>query len=117
MPSHGQCAGQPSDWRPCPARLALGLTPSHVAPQWVRLLDVEDATEIEAGLCDARVVVVPGRLCHPRAADPAFKCPYVRIAFAHPPAEQLKEGVRRLASVLRERRRSLRQEQPPSSGM
>jgi hypothetical protein len=43
------------------------------APQWLRLLDVEDATDIEEGLREARVVVVPGRLCHPRGADPAFK--------------------------------------------
>jgi DNA-binding transcriptional MocR family regulator len=35
----------------------------------------------------------------------------VRIAFAHPPAEQLEDGVRRLASVLRAVRRQQRQQQ------
>ena len=39
----------------------------------MRLLDVEDATDILDALREVRVVVVPGRLCHPHANDPNFR--------------------------------------------
>lgn len=108
----------------------------------MRLLGVEEASELLPALRAARVVVVPGRICHPRSADPSFRCgaaqlrwggcdtqqawlaavaslqiafqlgqlcfaaarrcPYVRLAFSHPPAESLEEGVRRLGAVLRQ---------------
>ena len=29
------------------------------------------------------------------------RCPYLRLSFANPPPEELEEGVRRLAAVLR----------------
>ena len=41
--------------------------------QWVRLLGVEEAAEVMDALREERVVMVPGRICHPRAADPTFK--------------------------------------------
>jgi hypothetical protein len=53
---------------PLPLGLALACL------QWVRLLGVEEGSDILASLRDERVVVVPGRICHPRAADPAFRC-------------------------------------------
>lgn len=37
------------------------------------MLGVEDASDIQEELREARVVVVPGRACHPRASDPSFR--------------------------------------------
>ncbi|EFN56794.1 hypothetical protein CHLNCDRAFT_144288 [Chlorella variabilis] len=67
---------------------------------WLRLLGVEDASDIQEELREARVVVVPGRACHPRASDPSFRCPFVRVSFSHLPPEELEEGMRRLGAVL-----------------
>lgn len=45
-----------------------------VSVQWVRLLCVDDATDLLEAMLEARVVVVPGRVCHPLGNDPNFKC-------------------------------------------
>jgi len=41
--------------------------------QWVRLLDVEEASEVLDALQDERVVVLPGRCCSPLANSPDFR--------------------------------------------
>lgn len=48
-----------------------------------------------------QVVVVPGRIFHVRGRDPAFKCPFVRLAFCNVSDENLREGARRFGQVLR----------------
>lgn len=68
---------------------------------WLRLVGVRDATELAPALRAAGVSLVPGRVLSPRAGDPAFFCPYVRVSFSHAPPEALREGMRRLARVLR----------------
>ncbi|GAB4818408.1 hypothetical protein N2152v2_005454 [Parachlorella kessleri] len=40
---------------------------------WAKLLGVEDAYDILPQLREAQVVVVPGRIAHPRVHDPQFK--------------------------------------------
>ncbi|KAI3427091.1 hypothetical protein D9Q98_007030 [Chlorella vulgaris] len=68
---------------------------------WVRLLGVDDATDLLEAMLEAKVVVVPGRVCHPRGTDPTFKCPYIRVSFANPSAAECTEGILRLGTVLR----------------
>jgi hypothetical protein len=48
-----------------------------------------------------QVVVVPGRIFHVEGSDPAFKCPYARLAFCNVSDENLWEGAKRLGAVLR----------------
>lgn len=48
-----------------------------------------------------RPAIPRGACLRPHSAAPR-RCPYVRLAFAHPPAEALEEGVRRLGAVLRQ---------------
>jgi kynurenine/2-aminoadipate aminotransferase len=69
---------------------------------WLRLLTVEDCTEIWEALKAAKVVVLPGRAMHCRSGDPTFRSPYCRISFSNSSAADLDEGMRRLGQVLRE---------------
>ena len=151
----------PACLRACCLLTGMPLHPALPCLQWVRLLGVEEGSDILAALRDERVVVVPGRICHHRAADPDFRCarvwkppaghaaclsprclqspvkrgveaqrrhftlmdvwlaldlpvccrcPYLRLSFATPPPEELEEGVRRLAAVLRRLRQGREQQ-------
>ncbi|PSC75895.1 B Chain Kynurenine Aminotransferase Ii Inhibitor [Micractinium conductrix] len=80
---------------------------------WVRLLGVDESSQVLDALQAERVVCVAGRICHPRAADPAFRCPYLRLSFSHPPAERLEEGVRRVGVALRRLAQEPRRPPPP----
>ncbi|GAB4823401.1 hypothetical protein N2152v2_010447 [Parachlorella kessleri] len=93
---------------PFPARarreltgLAEWATPTGGMFLWVRLLGVKDAYEVWGELQRHKLVVLPGRVMHARASDPDFHSPYVRISFSHAPEDQIREGMRRLAQVLR----------------
>jgi len=67
---------------------------------WLRVLDVEDTEALMAQLETHKVVLVPGRFfSFHDAPSPCF-----RLCFASAGDEALVEGVRRLASVLREKR-------------
>jgi DNA-binding transcriptional MocR family regulator len=48
-----------------------------------------------------QVVVVPGRIFHVQGLDPAFKCPFARLAFCNQSDANLWEGAKRLGTVLR----------------
>lgn len=83
------------------AGLAEWRTPAAGMFMWLRLLGVQDVSDIWEELVHERVIVVPGRIAHSRAADPHFKCPCVRLSYASASEEELVEGIRRLATVLR----------------
>ncbi|KAK9807681.1 hypothetical protein WJX72_005972 [[Myrmecia] bisecta] len=69
---------------------------------WMRLgAGVTDADQILDLLKEERVVVVPGRIAHCKGPHPGVPCPYVRVSYASAADEDLKEGMRRLANVLR----------------
>eukprot|EP00887_Chlorella_sp_A99_P007988 scaffold12.g7988.t1 len=91
------------------ARRELGGLAKWAAPTagmflWVRLLDVEDAGAVWQELCDAGVVVMPGKPMHWRCEDPTFRSPYIRIAYSHASDDAMAEALRRLGAVLRRRR-------------
>jgi hypothetical protein len=48
-----------------------------------------------------QVVVVPGRIFSVHGRDPAFHCPWVRLAFCNTSDGDLREGAARLGRVLR----------------
>ncbi|EFN55510.1 hypothetical protein CHLNCDRAFT_133915 [Chlorella variabilis] len=84
------------------AGLAEWTVPSAGMFLWLRLLTVEDASEIWGALKAAKVVLMPGRAMHCRSADPAFRSPYMRVSYSYAPPKDLEEGMRRLGQVLRE---------------
>eukprot|EP00891_Asterochloris_glomerata_P003670 jgi/Astpho2/3670/fgenesh1_pg.00059_%23_23_t len=45
----------------------------------------------------------PGRISHCNGPYPGIPCPYVRISFAMAPEEDIPEGIRRLAEILKRR--------------
>lgn len=69
---------------------------------WLALgAGITDADEILDLLADARVVVVPGRICHALGPRPPAACPFVRISFAAAPEADLQTAMARLGGVLR----------------
>lgn len=59
------------------------------------------ATPAGAQSCPSNTVHCAARAC--RATDPTFLSPYVRISYSHASEDQIREGMRRLGQVLRER--------------
>lgn len=47
------------------------------------------------------MVAIPGRYFSARAGDPQFKCKSARMAFCNLSEDELREGGRRFAAVLR----------------
>lgn len=43
-----------------------------------------------------------GRISHVQGRDPAFQCPYIRIAWSYCEFGDLLEGMRRLGAALRD---------------
>lgn len=69
---------------------------------WVALgAGVTDADDIMETLCEAGVIVVPGRITHALGPHPPMPCPFVRMSFASASDEQLKEAMKRMGEVLR----------------
>jgi hypothetical protein len=62
---------------------------------------IRDADEVLEHLKEEKVVVVPGRVAHCDGPRPSFPCPYIRVSFASATDEDLREGIRRLACVIR----------------
>jgi kynurenine/2-aminoadipate aminotransferase len=85
-----------AEWAPSTAGMFL----------WMKLLGVEDAVDIWDNLLEESVVIVPGRIMHVLAQDDEFKSPYVRLSFASPSEENIKEGIARLARALKKYRDS-----------
>ncbi|PSC74701.1 Adenosine deaminase [Micractinium conductrix] len=69
---------------------------------WLRLLTVQDSTEVWDALKAAKVVLLPGRTMHCRSWDPSFRSPNLRASFSNVPVPELEEGMLRLAQVLRD---------------
>ena len=65
---------------------------------WIRVLGVQDASEIWDSLQAERVIVCPGRVM---SAVPSVQSPFVRVAFSSMDVDALKEGMARLGRVLR----------------
>jgi kynurenine/2-aminoadipate aminotransferase len=70
---------------------------------WLKLLWVDDATDVWEELREARVVLLPGRVTHCRGADPAFRSPCARLSYSSASEADLEEGIARLGGVLRAR--------------
>jgi DNA-binding transcriptional MocR family regulator len=107
---------------------------------WVKINGVEDAVEVWDALHDAKVIVCPGRVMAAAAAGAGgsfrkehaahspdssngeavlgneVKSPFVRVAFSSVDAAGLKEGMKRLGSVLRKHRESLQGEHAQQQG-
>ena len=54
-------------------------------------------------LCIWGVHMPAGRISHCNGPYPGIPCPYVRISFAMAPEEDIPEGIRRLAEILKRR--------------
>lgn len=70
---------------------------------WLALgAGVVDADDVMEDLCQAGVIVVPGRITHALGPTPPLPCPFVRMSFASASEDDLKEAMRRMGEVLRE---------------
>lgn len=98
------------------AGLAEWSVPSAGMFLWLRLLHVQDSTDIWEQLKAAKVVLLPGRAMHCRSADPSFHSPYMRVSFSNASLEDLEEGMRRLGAVLRQHAAALAASSPGGSG-
>lgn len=68
---------------------------------WLKLQGVKDTErEVLPLLRERKVIMVPGRTCHPRVNDTTFSSPYLRVSFAGATYGQLEEGIRELAKIL-----------------
>lgn len=68
---------------------------------WIKLLGIDDISEIWPILMDGGgVVVLPGKATHWKSRDVDFKSPYVRISFSQVSDENIVEGIRRLSTIL-----------------
>jgi len=88
---------------------------------WIRLLGVEDSTDVWSDLRDAKVVVCPGNAMRCSATSEDFVvsppaaaksrvggggCPFVRVSFSSAADIDLENGMARLGEVLRRRQAS-----------
>ncbi|KAK9806204.1 hypothetical protein WJX72_005253 [[Myrmecia] bisecta] len=70
---------------------------------WLKLgAGVTDADQILDRLKEEKVVVVPGRVTHCLGPRPPLACPFIRLSFASVSDSAIANGMKRLASVLRD---------------
>ncbi|KFM27490.1 Kynurenine/alpha-aminoadipate aminotransferase, mitochondrial [Auxenochlorella protothecoides] len=68
---------------------------------WITLRGIPDSARIWEAMREAKVVAVPGGALNVRAGTPGFASPAMRISFSYNTPEQVEEGLRRLAAVIR----------------
>ncbi|KAL6781009.1 hypothetical protein ACKKBG_A09385 [Auxenochlorella protothecoides x Auxenochlorella symbiontica] len=68
---------------------------------WITLRGIPDSARIWDAMREAKVVAVPGGALNVRAGTPGFASPAMRISFSYNTPEQVEEGLRRLAAVIR----------------
>lgn len=78
---------------------ALGYPCEVPKPAWILISKFEGSALTR----DAHSLLA-GRISHVRGSDSGFRCPYIRCAWSAAKEEDLVEGMRRVATVLRSRR-------------
>ena len=67
---------------------------------WMKLYGIASTDSLTSDLLTQKVVIVPGHIFDVAAGGQPTSCPYIRLSCVAP-VDELKEGVARLARVIR----------------